>query len=152
MLFRSLFHPSARISSPPAFAIVVWVLSQLLVTSVAVYTASFAKNTLQAILAALVILVASGGTLLLAAYWVHHIAHAPIPWIGQPHVGEVLMLPLLSAALVLTLCLFQWFAWSNFPRYGLNARRMVIQLAMILLSVWLLAWVFFSALFPPTLN
>ena len=148
-----LFNPSgARTSLPPTFEILRWVLGQVLVTSVAIYAASFAKNTLQAILAALVILVASGGTLLLAAYWVHHLAHAPIPWIGQPHMGEVLMLPLLSAVLVLTLCLFQWFAWSNFPRYGLNARRMVIQLAMILLSVWLLAWVFFSALFPPTLD
>jgi ABC-type Na+ efflux pump permease subunit len=148
-----LFNPSgARTSLPPTFEILRWVLGQVLVTSVAIYAASFAKNTLQAILAALVILVASGGTLWLAAYWVDHIAHAPIPWIGQPHMGEVLMLPLLSAALVLTLCLVQWFAWSNFPRYGLNARRMVIQLAMILLSVWLLAWVFFSALFPPTWN
>ena len=75
-------QPGARTSLPPAFAILSWVLGQMLVTSVAVYAASFSKNTLQAILAALVILVASGGALLLAAYWVHHVARAPVPWLG----------------------------------------------------------------------
>ena len=62
------------------------------------------------------------------------------------------MLPLLSWALAFVLCLFQWFAWSNFRRFGLPALRLIVQLSMTLLVVWMSAWVFFSALFPPTLN
>jgi ABC-type transport system involved in multi-copper enzyme maturation permease subunit len=143
-------QPGARTSFPPAFAILSWVLGQMLVTSVAVYTASFAKNTLQAILAALVILIASGGALLLASYWVHHVARAPVPWVGQFPGDEWLLSPLLSGALAFVLCLFQWFAWSNFRRFGLPARRLIVQFTVTLLAVWLIAWVFFSALFPPT--
>jgi hypothetical protein len=145
-------QPGARTSFPPAFAILSWVLGQMLVTSVAVYTASFAKNTLQAILAALVILIAGGSAIGLGAYWLHHVARVPIPWIGQFPGGEWLILPPLSVALVFVLGLLQWFAWSSFRRYGLTALRLVIQLSVILLSVWLLAWVLFSALFPPTLD
>jgi hypothetical protein len=148
-----LFNPTGgRISFPPAFAVLSWVVGQLLLTSVAVYAASFAKNTLQAILAALVILVASGGAIWLAINCVHHVVLAPIEWIGQPPFKEGLILPLLSGALAFVLCLFQCFAWSNFPRYGLTALRLVFQLTVILLSVWLVAWVLFSGLLPPTLN
>jgi hypothetical protein len=143
---------STSSSLPPVFAILGWVLGQLLLTSIAVYAASFSRTTLQGILSALVILVASGGTLLLAAYWVHHVARAPIPWIGQPLMEEGLALPLLSGALLFVLCLFQWFAWSNFRHYGLPAFRFIAQLIVTLFSVWLLAWFFFSALFPPTLD
>ncbi len=145
-------QPGPRTSLPPAFAILSWVLGQMLVTSVAVYAASFSRTTLQAILAALVLLVASGGALLLAAYLVHHVARAPVPWLGWPPVQEGPMLPLLSWALAFVLCLFQWFAWSNFRRFGLPALRLIVQLSMTLLVVWMSAWVFFSALFPPTLN
>jgi hypothetical protein len=105
---------------------------------------------LQAILAALVILIASGSALLLASYWVHHVARAPVPWVGQFPGDEWLLSPLLSGALAFVLCLFQWFAWSNFRRFGLPARRLIVQFTVTLLAVWLIAWVFFSALFPPT--
>jgi hypothetical protein len=142
--------PDARTSLPPAFAMLCWILGQLLLTSVAIYAASFTRATLQAILASFVILAALGGALLVAVYWVRHIAPAPIPWIGLPHVGEVLVLTLLSAALAFTLCLFHLFAWSNFRRYALPAPRLSLQFILILLSVWLVAWFFFSALFPPT--
>ncbi|MGO8931793.1 MAG: hypothetical protein ACLQU3_33480 [Limisphaerales bacterium] len=153
LVANPLFNPSgARTSFPPALAILCWVLGQILVTSIAIYAASFAKNTLQAILAALIILIASGGALWLGAYWVHHVARAPIPCVGQFPGDEWLILPPLSGALVFVLCLFQSFAWSNFPRYGLIPLRLVIQLVVILLSVWLLAWVLFSALIPPTFN
>ena len=142
--------PDARVSVPPVFAILCWILGQLLLTSVAVYAASFSRTTMKAILAAFVILAAFGGALILAVNYVRHIAPAPIPWIGLPHVGEVLILPLLSAALAFTLCLFQWFAWSNFRRCVLPAPRLSLQFTVILLAVWLVAWFFFSALFPPT--
>jgi hypothetical protein len=49
-------------------------------------------------------------------------------------------------ALVLVLCLFQWFAWYNFPRYGLLVSRLILQFTVILLAVLLIAWFFFSAL------
>src|ERR1019366_8371859 len=93
----------------------------------------FARTTLQAILASFVILAALVGDLLLAVNWVHHIAPAPIPWIGLPHVGEMLILPLLSTALTLALCLLQGFAWSNFRRYALPAPRLIVQFTVILL-------------------
>jgi hypothetical protein len=147
MLADPLFNqPGARTSFPPAFAILCWVLGQLVMTSVAVYTASFAKNTLQAILAALVILAAGGGLVWFAIYSAHYVALAPVQWMGQPRVDEWLILPLLSIALISVLCLFQWFAWSNFPRYGLRAPRLIGQFAVTLLVVWLIAWFFFSAL------
>jgi len=149
---RVFGQPGQSTWLPPAYAILSWVLGQMLMTSVAVYAASFSKTTLQAILAALVILIASGGALLLAAYWVHHVARAPIPWLGPHPVEEGPILPLLSGALAFVLCLFQWFAWSNFRRFGLPALRLVVQLTVTLLAVLLIAWVFFSALFPPTLN
>ena len=145
-------HSGARTALPPVFAILSWVLGQMLVTSMAVYAATFARNTLQAILAALVILIASGGALWLAIYVGHHVARAPVPWIGQSNVDRGLILPLLSGALVSVLCLFQWFAWFNFRRYGLPVLRFIVQLAVMLLSIWLLTWVIFSALAPPTLN
>jgi hypothetical protein len=141
--------PGTGITVPPAFVILCWILGQLLLTSVAVYAASFTKNTMQAILAAFVILAALVGDILLAVNWVRHIARAPLPWIGLPYVGEQLILPLLSSALVLTLCLFHGFAGSNFRRHSLPSPRLSFQFILILLSVWLVAWFFFSALFPP---
>jgi hypothetical protein len=147
ILADPLFNqPGARTSFPPAFAIPCWVLGQLVMTSVAVYTASFAKNTLQAILAALVILAAGGGLIWFAIYSAHYVALAPVQWMGQPRVDKWLILPLLSIALISVLCLFQWFAWCNFPRYGLRAARLIGQFAVTLLAVWLIAWFFFSAL------
>jgi hypothetical protein len=153
LVANPLINPSgARITVPPAFAILSWVLGQMLLTSVAVYAASFSKTTLQAILAALVILIASGGALLLAIYWGHHVALAPIEWIVQPPIDEWLIFPLLSGALAFVLCMFQWFAWSNFPRYGLTARRLIPQLTVILLAVWVITWVFLSAFSHPTFS
>jgi hypothetical protein len=148
-----LFNPAgARTLSPPAFEIPSWVLGQMLVTSVAVYAASFSRNTLHAILAALFTLIAGGGVLLLAAYWVNHIARAPILWMAQPGLDVWPFLLTLSGALALALCFFQGFAWSNFPRCGLTALRLVVQFAVLLLSVGVLAWVLISALTPPNLG
>jgi hypothetical protein len=147
MLADPLFNRSGSGTSlPPAWAIPCWVLGQLLLTSVAVYTASFAKNTLQAILAAFVILAALGGLIWCAIYSAHYGAFAPVQWMGQPRVDEWLILPVLSIALISVLCLFQWLAWSNFPRYGLRITRLIGQFAVTLLVVWLIAWFFFSAL------
>ncbi|MCX6924384.1 MAG: hypothetical protein NT154_14395, partial [Verrucomicrobia bacterium] len=75
--------PGTSTSLPPAMAFLCGVLGQLLLTSVAVYAASFTKNTLQAILAALVILALVGLTLALANDWARHLVLAPIGWIGD---------------------------------------------------------------------
>ena len=118
----------------------------MIMTSVAIYTASFAKNTMQAILAAFVILAVGGGAIWLAISTAHYVALAPVQWIGVPRVDVRLVLPVLSVALVLVLCLFQGFAWYNFPRYGLGVRRLICQFAVIFVVVWLIEWVYFSAL------
>ena len=97
-------------------------------------------------------LIAGGGVLLLAAYWVNHIARAPILWMAQPGLDVWPFLLTLSGALALALCFFQGFAWSNFPRCGLTALRLVVQFAVLLLSVGVLAWVLISALTPPNLG
>ncbi len=96
-----------------------WVLGQLLVTSVAVYAASFSKNTLRAILAAFVILVAGGGALWLAATWVHQVDPPPGAMDRpSPRGRRADIACFYPVALVFMLCLIQWFAWSNFRRYG----------------------------------
>ena len=139
-------RPGEGPSLAPAFAILCWVIGQLVMTSVAIYAASFAKNTLQGILAAFVILAAGGGASWLAISMVHYVALAPVQWIGVPRVDVWLLLPVLSLALVLVLCLFQGFAWYNFPRCGLGVGRLIRQFAMMFLAVWLIGWFFFSAL------
>ncbi len=134
-------------SGPPDSAILIWVVAQLLVTSVAVYAASFSRNTLRANLAAFVILAVGGFALWLGANCVHYVAPAPIRWTGQSHVSAGLTFSLLSGGAVFMLCLIQWFAWSNFRRHGLPVLRLIAQLTVILLSLWLLAWVVFTALY-----
>jgi hypothetical protein len=138
-------RPGTRTFLPPAFEMVCWVLSQLMVTSVAVYAASFARNTLQAILASFVMLVAGGGAIWLAISTAHYVALAPVQWIGVPRVDARLILPVLSVALAMVLCLFQGFAWHNFLRCGLGVSRLIRQFAVLLLAVWLIAWFFISA-------
>jgi hypothetical protein len=139
-------QPRERMSLPPAFLILSWVLGQLLVTSVAIYAASFSKNTLRAILVAFVILAAGAGAIALAIRWIQLVTPTLRLWIGRPHSDEALILPLLSVALFLVLCLFQWFAWSNFRRFGLAALSLTVQFTVIFLCVWVVAWIFFSAL------
>jgi hypothetical protein len=139
-------RPAARTSFEPAVAILCWVVGQLVMTSVAIYAASFTRNTLQAILAAFVILAAGSGAMWLAISTAHYVALAPVQWIGVPRVDVRLVLPVLSVALVLVLCLFQGFAWYNFPLCGMGVRRLISQFAVMLLAVCLIAWFYFSAL------
>jgi hypothetical protein len=135
--------PGTRTPFPPVTASLCWVLGQLLLTSVAVYAASLAKNTLQAIFGALATLALVGLVILVANDWARHFVPAPVAWIGYHRVDEGI-LPLLSVAMVFTLCLFQWLAWANFPRHSLSAPRFLVQLTVLLLSVWLVAWFYSS--------
>jgi ABC-type Na+ efflux pump permease subunit len=135
-----------RASLPPAFAILNWVLGQLLVTSVAIYAASFSKNTLRAILVAFVILAAGVSAMVLMAREVELVAATLFQLLGRPHVEEGMMLSLLSGALALMLCLMQGFAWSNFRRSGPPALRLVFQFTVILAFVCQLSLTFFWVL------
>ena len=135
-----------RTSLPPAFAILSWVLGQLLVTSVAIYAASFSKNTLRAILVAFVILAAGVSAMVLMAREVELVAATLFQLLGRPHVEEGMMLSLLSGALALMLCLMQGFAWSNFRRSGPPALRLVFQFTVILAFVCQLSLTFFWVL------
>jgi hypothetical protein len=130
----------ARTSLPPAFAILCWVLGQLLLTSVAVYAASFSNSTLRAILTAFAIIVASFGVFFLVGTGVAKIEPLRF-WIYMhaPEVTKALIPPLLAGGLFLMLCVVQWFAWSNFRRYGLSARRIVVQLPVMFFAVGLIA-------------
>jgi hypothetical protein len=137
---------------PPALALVCWVLGQWLVTSVAVYGASIARTTLQALLSAIAVLLAGVGTIVAAIYTIHHIARAPVPWLGHTPATEGLMLYFLAVAFVCGLALFQWCAWINFRRCGVRAVALIFQLTGMLLSVWVLAWFLFSIILPPNLE
>lgn len=139
-------RPSTRTSLPPAFEILNWVLGQLLVTSVAIYAASFSKNTLRAILVAFVILAAGVSAMVLMAREVELVAATLFQLLGRPHVEEGMMLSLLSGALALMLCLMQGFAWSNFRRSGPPALRLVFQFTVILAFVCQLSLTFFWVL------
>ena len=66
---NALVFPRARVAIPTGYGLAVCVLGQLLVTSVAVYAASFCKSTMRAILVAVGILVASFGALILTPWW-----------------------------------------------------------------------------------
>ena len=118
----AVFEPhGSRPSVPLIYALAALVLGQLLVTSVAVYAASFSKSTLRAILAALGILVASLGGAVLAPRWGERspllLGLAAVLFRGH------FVLPVLLLGLLLLLCLTQWFAWSNFRRFGAPVRR-----------------------------
>jgi hypothetical protein len=139
-------RPAARTSFEPPVAILCWVVGQMVMTSVAIYAASFAKNTMQAILAAFVILAAGIGAMWLAISTAHYVFLAPVQLIGVPRVDVWLLLPVLSVTLVLLLCLFQGFARYNFPRCGLGVARLMRQFAVMFLAVWLIAWFYFSAM------
>jgi len=68
-----------------------------------------------------------------------------LPWMSYSSVDHDLILPLMLIALSLMLCLFQWFALSNFRRPRLPLLPLAGQLTVILVSVGLIALHFFFA-------
>jgi hypothetical protein len=129
---------------PPVSLLAAWVLGQLLVTSVAVYAASFSKSSLKAILTAFGIVAAGFGVLTVTGNLVNRTFER---W-SWHHVGNRvdLVLPVLLAGLFLMLCLTQWFAWANFRRLGSPARRVVIQLLVIFLAAGVFSLALFAAM------
>ena len=121
-----------------------WVLGQLLLTSVAVYTASFSRSTLRAILAAFAISATGFGVFLLTANWMDKSLRRLVAAYYIPR--EDVVLPVLCGGLVLMLCLTQWLAWSNFRSSGPSVRRVVVQLLVILCAVGLVSLAILAAL------
>ncbi len=147
----AVFEPhGSRVSLPPFPALAACVLGQLLVTSVAAYSASFSKSTLRAILAAFGMIVASLGILWLTGTWVSS-AFGELEL--DFHENQLnLVPPVLCVGLLLMLCLTQWFAWSNFRRSGASVRRLVIQLVVIFIAVELISLVSIYAAVLPALG
>jgi hypothetical protein len=131
-----LFPRGSRVAFPTAYGLAACVLGQLLVTSVAVYAASFCKSTMRAILVAVGILVATFGALFQTAWWLSG-TFAPALSVHTAQFNRVpaalRTVPLLM--LLLMVCLTQWFAWTNFRRFGTPVRRLVVQLLALLIAV-----------------
>lgn len=111
-------------------------LVQLLMTNVAVYTASCSSSGLRAIILALCLILALAacvplGDIVAELYYLHHFflgVPAPVGtalqgWSGWLAVGT---------GLFLLLCLFQWFAFTNFRHRGLPRRRFLGQIVAAL--------------------
>ena len=126
----------ARTPLPPASQILCWVLGQLLLTSLAVYAASFCNSTLRAILAAFAIIIAGCGVCLFAIKFgatviepgLKQFPPAPAHRPSVEHLTEVLAPLLAAGALFSILCLVQLFAWSNYRRVRPPVGEVVVQL------------------------
>jgi hypothetical protein len=142
---NALLFPRGRVGIPTVYGLAACVLAQLLVTSVAIYSASFSKSTMRAILVAVAILVASFGGLLQTAWSLTGmLVHNEREFHRLPaalHLVPPLML-------LLMLCLTQGFAWTNFRRFGTPVRRLVIQLLVLLIAVGLASVPLVALVYP----
>ena len=129
------FPHGSRAPIPPVYDLAALVLSQLLLTSVAVYAASCSKTTLRAILVALGLMVAGLGVSALAVSWAasRYLALVLVGLLFRGHSG----MPVLCVSLLLMVCLTQWFAWSNFRCPGAPVRRQGIQFLLLLIAAGL---------------
>jgi hypothetical protein len=142
-------------SLPPASQILCWVLGQLLLTSVAVYAASFSNTPLRAILAAFAVIAVGGVVFAIAADYVTNvIGPRLIQFLPAPaHLPSVraymesLMPLLLAVSIGLILCLLQRFAWSNFRRLRPSVGRVVVQLLVTFFGLGLIALAIAMAIF-----
>jgi hypothetical protein len=145
---RWLFGPPIpRGELPPPEEVVPIVLAQLLATTLAVYTATICKNTIWAILAAFGMVAAGIGVFFQAVRPVEQLAHGRT--LGALPEGTVAALAwfIACAGLLLVVCLLQWFAWSNFRRFGLGRGRFGLQLVAIFALVGLMPFVFLAAIY-----
>ena len=116
-------------------------LLQVLVTSVAIYVSTFARNSLRAILGAFVLIAAGVAAVPLAALVAEHVVNPTWRFrFGPSYSLGVVIVTAAYAALTLLLCLVQFFAWQNFRRNGASPRSMRVQISSILTFVWLVAF------------
>ncbi|MEI7936580.1 MAG: hypothetical protein WCK27_07840 [Verrucomicrobiota bacterium] len=139
-------------SLPPASQILGWVLGQLLLTSVAIYAASFCNSTLRAILGAFAIIAVGGVFCAIVVNYVSdvvgshsvHVRATPVQLQSLGYLVKTLMPALIAASLLLMLCLVHRFAWSNFRSVKPSAGRVVFQLLAALSVLGLVAHAFIN--------
>jgi hypothetical protein len=145
----------ARTPLPPASQILCWVLGQLLLTSLAVYAASFCNSTLRAILAAFAIIivgcaacyvVADCATIIIAPRLMELRRLSVRPLHAEEQLKIVMPL-LLAGGLFFILSPIQWFAWSNFRSVRPSAPRIVVQLLVMLFALGIIGLAVAVALF-----
>jgi hypothetical protein len=133
-------------SLPPASQILCWLLGQLLLTSVAVYAASFSSTTLRAILGAFAIITAGWAACYVVVDFatkfiaprVLELRRAPTYSLHVPDLLHILG-PFIAGGMILILCLIQWSAWSNFRRSQPSAGNVAVQIMVFLLAGGLIA-------------
>jgi hypothetical protein len=123
-------------SLPPASWVLCWVLGQLLLTSVAIYAASFSNTTLKAILAAFAIIIAGWGASALALGFatgfirprLRERMFPPIHLQSPQYLWESLIPLLVAGCLAALLCLLLWLAYSNFRRHSEGVKKWCMEL------------------------
>jgi flagellar biosynthesis protein FlhB len=124
-----------------------WTLGQLLLTSAAIYGATISRTTLRAILGTFAIVIAASGAFALAIHFATSVIRPrlsghrfpPVQIQSDQHLWEALVSLLIAGGLCVLLCLLLWFAWSNFRRYANSAGNIIVQLVVIISSVWLIS-------------
>jgi ABC-type transport system involved in multi-copper enzyme maturation permease subunit len=143
-----LFSQPNNISSvPPAPELLCWTLGSLLLTSVAVYAGSISNSTLRAILGTVGIAVAAYAVCFLVGVASVKASRGLVSSAYLSSPGPHVIPLLLAGGLFFVLCVVQWFAWSNYRRYRLPARKIVVQVVAILLCVGLTTLVLLSTYF-----
>ena len=127
----------ARGSFPSDPEILCWPLGSLLLTSVAIYAASISTSTLRAILGTVGIAVAAYAVCFLVGVASVKASRGLVSSTYLSSPGPQVIPLLLAGGLFFVLCVVQWFAWSNYRRYRLPARKIVVQVVAILLCVGL---------------
>jgi ABC-type transport system involved in multi-copper enzyme maturation permease subunit len=127
----------ARGSLPSAPEILCWPLGSLLLTSVAIYAASISTSTLRAILGTVGIAVAAYAVCFLVGVASVKASRGLVSSTYLSSPGPHVIPLLLAGGLFFMLCVVQWFAWSNYRRYRVPARKIVAQVIAILICVGL---------------
>jgi ABC-type transport system involved in multi-copper enzyme maturation permease subunit len=128
LLPRNVHRPAI----PPLSALALVALAQVLVTSVAIYAASFSKTTLKAIIATLGILALSYGVIALvsSSAGIGYVTLVGAPFLLRGYSPQ----PFVAVSLLLLLGLTQWFAWCNFRRAGAPGGLIIRQLLLLLFA------------------
>src|ERR1039458_9930277 len=127
----------ARGSLPSDPEILCWPLGSLLLTSVAIYAASISTSTLRAILGTVGIAVAAYAVCFLVGVASVKASRGLVSSTYLSSPGPQVIPLLLAGGLFFMLCVVQWFAWSNYRRYRVPARKIVAQVIAILICVGL---------------
>jgi len=104
-------------------------VSQLLVTSLAMYTGSFSNSSLQAILSAIGLLLA----MLLAVRFLGYLLGRVPEFVFPPSDSHVILWRFIALEILLLLGLMQRYAYQNFRRPHQSWRRITVQVGVVLI-------------------